>query len=450
MCALAGVTTGLITNVAGLFLTPIAEEFGVGRGLVSVTLTITNIAAAISGLLTGRLLRRFPYRVIAAGGLILTAGSTALLSFGNHVFYLYACNAVRGFSIGIMGVSSTLLINSWFHDWSPAANSIVSSFTGVSGAVFSPILTHIIAVQGWRRGYIISSVLIIVLVMPSVLLPVTAAPAERRLRPYCRTKNCPHYHADPSDPDGVCCVYDKVQIETSGEGRIKGKDYRRRLIYALLFAGITNMCASLCQHFTGIATSYGMVLTVGGTMLGVSMVTNTCGKLFFAGIVERFGHKRSLLLYIMISACAVTGMLLFRREGLLICAAAVFGFTYTLSTVGITTLTRDLFGVIEYAHVYPRVSLSVAFSYAVFSALVGFLYDIFGTYRIGIVIVLFFYGILFVIVSSAYHRRKTHARFRSSRRVRYLVLLVHHWRLRRHLQKEMNAGRMQDGKLPDD
>ena len=41
MCGLIAVSLGLLVNVSGLFFAPIAEELGVGRGEVSMTLTIS-------------------------------------------------------------------------------------------------------------------------------------------------------------------------------------------------------------------------------------------------------------------------------------------------------------------------------------------------------------------------------------------------------------------------
>ena len=43
MCGLSAATVGLITNVAGLFFGPMAEEFGVMQGAASLTLTIANV-----------------------------------------------------------------------------------------------------------------------------------------------------------------------------------------------------------------------------------------------------------------------------------------------------------------------------------------------------------------------------------------------------------------------
>ena len=51
LCGLAASGVGLLMNVSGLFFTPIAEELGLMKGTVSMTLTVGNICFSIGGLL---------------------------------------------------------------------------------------------------------------------------------------------------------------------------------------------------------------------------------------------------------------------------------------------------------------------------------------------------------------------------------------------------------------
>ena len=64
MCGLSAATVGLITNVAGLFFAPMAEEFGIMQGAASLMLTIANICMAVGGLATRRLAKVLPLKVL--------------------------------------------------------------------------------------------------------------------------------------------------------------------------------------------------------------------------------------------------------------------------------------------------------------------------------------------------------------------------------------------------
>ena len=64
MSGLIATSVGLPTNVAGLFFTPVAEEFGILKGSVSMTLTICNIVFALGGLVAPKLLKEDKLKVL--------------------------------------------------------------------------------------------------------------------------------------------------------------------------------------------------------------------------------------------------------------------------------------------------------------------------------------------------------------------------------------------------
>jgi len=49
MCGVIAASIGITTNTAGVYITPVSEAFGVGKGAVSMTLTIANLVYAMAG-----------------------------------------------------------------------------------------------------------------------------------------------------------------------------------------------------------------------------------------------------------------------------------------------------------------------------------------------------------------------------------------------------------------
>ena len=68
-CGLIGTSLGLGVNVPGLYFSPIANDFGIGRGSVSATLTVYNLVQAFTGLIAPASLRRFGLRKLVIFGL---------------------------------------------------------------------------------------------------------------------------------------------------------------------------------------------------------------------------------------------------------------------------------------------------------------------------------------------------------------------------------------------
>ena len=49
-CGLIGTCLGICVNISGNFFSPIASEFGIGRGSAALTLTVYNLVQALSGM----------------------------------------------------------------------------------------------------------------------------------------------------------------------------------------------------------------------------------------------------------------------------------------------------------------------------------------------------------------------------------------------------------------
>ena len=98
-CGLSAAALGMLTNVAGVFFTPVAEDLGVGRGMVSLTYTISCLALAAGGLFSVRLCSRLPLKAVVIGAGLLFAVSTAGLGLANHIIFLYFLSAEKEFRV---------------------------------------------------------------------------------------------------------------------------------------------------------------------------------------------------------------------------------------------------------------------------------------------------------------------------------------------------------------
>ena len=169
LCGATAAGVGLTTNIAGLFFTPIAESFGVGRGSVSLTMTLCNLLFAVGGVVTGRLLSEKRFRSVLIFSAAVTVCATALLAMCNNVWLMYALNIIRGFSTGLTGVvMTTMVVNNWFHASNGTMTSIVMGCSGLASAIFSPIFSSIIQAVGWRTAYLVSAGLMVLLYLPLI------------------------------------------------------------------------------------------------------------------------------------------------------------------------------------------------------------------------------------------------------------------------------------------
>lgn len=386
MCGLSMGTVGLLTNVAGLFFTPMAEEFGVMRGSASLTLTIANICVALGGLVTRRVTKAMPLRLMLLVTTAIMAGSSFLMALAPSMTLQYVLSATRGFAGGVMGfVLITYVLNKWFVAQLGLVTSIAMGFSGLAGALFTPIIQPVIEGSGWRAGMMLIAVLQAALCLPAVLLVPSTDPTDAGLRPFglADNKETVSAHHDKSKP---------VKID--------------KLVYAgvVCYAVLASAATAMPQHFPGYAEEVGLAAATGAGMISACMMANTAGKIVMGWMTDRMGALRSIAIYTVLVVASIAVLLVFRVPFAFAAAAFFFGLCYGRATVGLTMMCRELFGKRGSGIVYPVAALGTSISNAIFSSALGYAYDITGTYTLSLVVLLVLLVFSLVLTFWCYRR----------------------------------------------
>ena len=382
MCGLLASAVGLVTNVSGLFFSPIADEFGVARGAASMMLTISNLSFAVGGLLCPRLMTERTLKPLVIGATAVLAASTAALSVCPGIMPMYVLCVLRGLAAGAIGfVFATSVLNRWFVANIGLATSIAMGCSGIAGAVFSPVINGVISSAGWRTGFVAMAVLTVALNLPAILFLPSLDPATKGLKAF-----------------GADDAPQQADAEASTEAPAPAQaEPINPLVYAAVmgFALLASALTALPQHFPGMAESFLQDAAVGASMLSVCMVANTTGKVVLGILVDKFGTRVSLLLYSGLVAIALVLLLFVPAPWTMLVAAGLFGTSYGMAAVGNTMITRDAFGLANYGKTYPVMSLVGNVGNAVFSSAVGYMYDFTGGYTATLVM----FGVMTVVLA---------------------------------------------------
>ena len=357
MCGLMATSLGFVTNTAGIFFGPIAADFGLGDRItpVSLALTISNLIYALSGMLVARVVNAWSFRPLVIASASVLVATTAALSLCRSLAALYALNAVRGFSAGmISNVLVTMVIGEWFRSDTGLISSLALGFSGVAGALFNPILEAVIRGSGWRTAYLAAAGIMLAFNLPAMALPIGLKPQDAGLEP----------------------------MNVAGSGARAAKRPRRsrdaRSLAALLLAvGVISAMSFICampQLFKAIAATYGHEPT-GVAMMSVVLAVNTGGKLVFGAMTDRLGARRSMLIYGAGIAAGILTLWLLRVPAAMLASAVLIGLCYSIPTVGAVMICRELFSPERYAKVFPKInfgsSLANAAGYPLLSAIHG-------------------------------------------------------------------------------
>lgn len=385
-CGMIGTCLGLGVNVAGLFFTSIANDFAIGRGSVAATLTVYNLVHAFTGMAAPRLLLKNGLKKTVITGTVLQAAGTLALAFCSNVFLMMLVNGVRGFAAGLTGtVTVTIMINYWFNQKKALMTSIAMGFSGLVSALLSPFLSGLIQSAGWRTGYMALAAMVLLFNLPAIILPITLKPEEKNMVPY----------------GGKAVQAAKENNAGGSEEAVSRSMFAVLLIYTACAAG----CAALPQHFSGIAESY-QLAAAGAYMVSACMISNTAGKIVLGSLIDRIGAKLSTTFYAIVIAAGAALLIISRSSGILIGAAAMYGLCYSMGTVGIAMLAREMFPASQYSRVYPKLALGTTLSNAVFNILIGSLYDLNGSYTLIICMLACMIMVSLVMVQLAYRMKK--------------------------------------------
>lgn len=386
---LMGSSLGLNFNTIGVFLQPIANSLNVNVGSISQHSTIMSIGMATAAFSIPPVLNRISFRKVILFATLINAVSIFLMSMSTQIWMFNVLGLVRGVSAAFFGVVALqLLINNWFISKHGLVTSIVFSFSGLLGAIFSPIVTEVILAYGWEKGFQFLAVLILIFNAPGILLPYTFSPKEEGLEPYLDETNT-----------------EKTEKPLFDEKR-KASYSMKSLTFVLLilFAAFVPSLTGLAQHLQGIGLDFGFSATIGAFMISGSMIGNILFKLVIGTLSDYKGTIFALLS--MVSTVAVGLLLIYIASSniVVILGSLLYGAVFSIATVGISLFIRHIYEIKDFQRVFPIVNFITNLGGALAVSFFGYSFDITGSYNFAVLFafVLMMIGILIILVI---HRR---------------------------------------------
>lgn len=355
MCGLSAGAVGALINAAGVFFSPMAADLGVGKGSVSLTLTIVSLMAATVGLFIPKLLKEKSWRLIIIIGTITMVGSTIGQAFVNSLMLIYLLNVIKGVGAGLLQlVTITAFVNNWFYAKHGFITSLTMCFSGVAGALLSSIVASVISSFGWRVGYIVVGIAMLIFCLPSILLPISLSPKTKGLEAYG--------------------AHLKQENKTTSETQTSNTNGS-----AFFLVCATAICANViigvAQHLPSYAVEIGYSSEVVAFLLSLALIGNISSKLAIGSIADIVGTKNAMLITTVLNFISLVLLLLHTNPLLTHVGGLLFGCTYGIAAVGITLMTKNLFGNQGFVKVYPVVSFIGTSSNAFASSAIGYLFD---------------------------------------------------------------------------
>ena len=341
----------------GIFIKPISQELGFGRGDIATAIGISSVMTAIASPFFGRLIDRYGVRTPLAVSIILFALATAAMSLlPGSVFGLYAMFALAGlFAIGQTPGSYSKVIAAWFDRQRGFALGIVLAGVGMGTIVLPMICKTLIGTFGWREAYLGLAGLIILLALLPVLIFVRE-PAR-----------APAGNLSPG-------------VTLPGVSMTEAA-HDRRFWYMIVsfFLAVVAINGSLV-HVVPMLTDRGMSLSDAVTIISSSGFALIVGRLLAGWIIDRVFAPYVAVFFLV---CPMVGLLILALQpvevsplvGVLLLGLGIGGETDLLSY-----MVSRYFGLAKFGTIYGWIFTAALAGNAVGSSILGWAFQLTHSY----------------------------------------------------------------------
>ncbi len=339
----------------GVFVKPIAAATGWSRQAIQSGIAVQMLTIVAVGWLYGIAADRWGARRVglaSQAGLGVALASLALTGGSLTSWYL------GWFAVGLLGAGTSPLtwtrgIATWFTARRGTALGLALAGTGITGFVAPPLVTRVVAANGWPAGYAMLGASVLLIAMPLVAL-LFRDPAA-----------APQAATAPTDPARTAAL----------------RDYRFRVML-IVFAAVTVGIAGLIPNLVPLLTDRGMTpgdAALYASLAGLSVILGRVGT---GLLLDRFwapGVAAAVLLLPAVSCVALAGDVL--PGGFATGAAAVLlGLAAGSEFDLIAYLTARYFGLRHYSFVYALQSIGLLLAGGLAPPLFGHIHDATGSY----------------------------------------------------------------------
>lgn len=278
---------GLLSYTSGLFMYSICAEFNFSL----TSFSLTNVAAAAVNALVSAFLvqylskgKRGQMKWLIFASAVVTCGGYYMMSRCTQIWQFVVMSGVWNLGYNMLTfVPCAMMMNNWFVKNRSTMVGIVFACSNVGGAIFSTVISQILANQGWRMGYVVGAACCFVSTMIALLF-LKRSPEE-----YGETALGADEVIETADGQ----IQQKAWVGVDKKIALKSPALylacAAMLLTGIYAAGIANhVCTFLCTGSWEI-TAAGFVMTV-FTLVGI--IGNAAG----GGVLGKIGSKKAIYL----------------------------------------------------------------------------------------------------------------------------------------------------------
>jgi len=364
--------------VLGIFLSPIADEFGWSRTLIAGAVSVGAVASMVLSPVAGWAVDRYGAGIILTASMVILGVAVISLAWATVPLFFYL-----GFATGRIifhvpvQIGSGAVVSRWFIRKRGRAIGVLYLSGAIGGIVFIQIAS--IALSNWGVGaaWIALGVTVIgVSVLPSALL-IVDRPEDVGLEPDGSSSDAPESITVDLQP-----IQDVIEVDWT----LREAMGTRSLWIMVGVVGTLFMTqAGVSVHVGAFYQDRGLSITAVASAITINGIVSGIGSLVWGAIIERVPVQRVMFFLMVLSA--ISTFLLFTVHSL----AAAFAVS---AVIGVVAAGGNVIPPVAYASYFGRRSIGsirgigetgVQVGQTIGPLLSGLAFDMNGSYKVAFV-----------------------------------------------------------------
>ena len=378
-------TTYAVYQSWSVFYVAILDTFGWGRAETALIFSAAALVYTFGSPISGFLFDKFgPRRLFTIAAVLIGLGlvgcSRAMEIWQFALFYailIAGGTALTGF------VPNLALVSGWFDKRRATAVGIAQMGTRDSFLLL-PLIQLAISGFGYRNAYLLLLVAIIIINIPLAQF-LRARPQDMGLLPDGGARDDKEKKPDSGEMDDR--IVDREWAATEWTLAKAVKKYQFWAFFTLLAGGGFTFIA-LINHFVAMLTDIGFTAEFAASVLAVYAVTSMLGR-SLGFVSDIIGREVTTTLCVAMMFFSLPLLLVTKDTSapwLLYIFIFFFGLGGGLNSPSFTSATADLFQGKRFGTIFGTANMGFGLGSSIGTFLYGYIYDVSGTYTLGVII----------------------------------------------------------------
>ncbi len=322
----------------GLFILPLSETFGWGRGDISVALLLMNATLVVAAPLAGVLIDRVGVRRVLIPSIVMFAFAFAALSLlqGNILVFYITYILVTALGIGTAPASYMRAIIAWFDRRRGLAIGISMAGIGIGATLLPPLVQYLVTNHGWRSGYLVLAGLGLFVALPVVAIWLKEKPEDMGQL-----------------ADGGATNNEKVEEQSWPGYEFKQCLHQRSFWLMIVGFPLLGMFTSgLMAHLVPLLQDRDVspaLAALGASLLGISLIV---GRIFCGLLLDRYPARYVVIGFLLGPVIGLAGLASGASHGYAFASVILIGLAIGAELDFMTYLVSRYLGFMSFGRTY--------------------------------------------------------------------------------------------------